>query len=340
MPNLRKYFTYVAIPVMIAALFTEVAWRGLLYYRISQNLAPTRTTPYPALPWTRRVYGLAPNLSQNFGFASDRAKTYEVKSNSLGFRDREFKDLNRFKKRVVVLGDSYTLGEAVAAENAFPQVTEKLLNQKSPNSVGVMNLGQGGYDTIQEAAVLEELGPKLHPDVVVLEYTMNDAEPPNQRIANPAIMYQYAYSWAWEDFKISLQHHFLKGRHRLVRKLISVLPNSYTEGYSKYLVNGRAVKDSIAQIAKRCASLNARLEILILPDTTADFQNYPYYPIHQQVRRWADELGIRTIDMMDEFEKMQSTDLRTEGDGHPNETYHHKVAQVLARELETTLTLP
>ena len=114
-----------------------------------------------------RPYILNPNTEGNaWG-------TY-VKVNSHGFRDREFtveKEPDVY--RIIALGDSITFGKSLAVEKTFPKQLEGMLNQKG-NRVEVLNLGHGGYNTLQEVATLEHIGIKFKPNLVILGYCIND----------------------------------------------------------------------------------------------------------------------------------------------------------------------
>ena len=96
----------------------------------------------------------------------------EVNVNSLGFRDREYSlDKPPGTYRVVVLGDSVTFGHSVPIEESF---TEQLEARVNARGIEVLNLGLGGYDTINEAALLETTGTALDPDLVLVAYCVND----------------------------------------------------------------------------------------------------------------------------------------------------------------------
>ncbi|MBJ02167.1 MAG: hypothetical protein CMK00_04760 [Planctomycetes bacterium] len=96
----------------------------------------------------------------------------DVQINSHGFRDREYSlapPEGAF--RVAVLGDSITFGNHMPASATF---TEQLEARMADQGVEVLNLGVGGYDTLNEAALLEEHGVSFSPDLVVIGYCIND----------------------------------------------------------------------------------------------------------------------------------------------------------------------
>lgn len=94
--------------------------------------------------------------------------------NSYGFRGKEYKtEKDKNVYRIVILGDSIAFGNMISMDDAFSQQLETFFNNQKKN-VEVLNLGLGGYDTLQEVATLEDIGVQFHPDLVVVGYCLND----------------------------------------------------------------------------------------------------------------------------------------------------------------------
>jgi len=97
--------------------------------------------------------------------------------NSLGLRGPEIELTRRAGvRRIVVLGDSFTYGDGVAATDAMPAQLEKELNRTGAGEFEVLNLGVPGYNTVQEYADLRERGLRLAPDLVIVAFTLSDAD--------------------------------------------------------------------------------------------------------------------------------------------------------------------
>jgi lysophospholipase L1-like esterase len=114
-----------------------------------------------------RGYELTPN-------ASGYAWRTHVQVNSHGMRDRERRVGRGDAPRVAVIGDSVTFGSGVAPADRFTDRLEALLAQRLGEAVEVLNLGVGGYDTLQEVATLEDVGLRFAPDLVLVGYCVND----------------------------------------------------------------------------------------------------------------------------------------------------------------------
>ena len=99
-----------------------------------------------------------------------------VRVNSRGFRGpevRERKPGEPALPRVVVIGDSITFGNRLAEGDTFvARLDAKMRELGTP--IEALNLGVGGYDTVQEVAFLEHVGLALDPDVVVVGFCPND----------------------------------------------------------------------------------------------------------------------------------------------------------------------
>ncbi len=95
-------------------------------------------------------FELAPNRWKKF-------KGIPIRTNSLGMRDAEPLPIESTAvSRIVVLGDSFTFGLGVAGASTYPTVLEQQLNDGAgEQQFEVLNLGVSGYNTQDEAVVLE-----------------------------------------------------------------------------------------------------------------------------------------------------------------------------------------
>lgn len=130
------------------------------------NLLIHRRSRDPAL-----VYELTPGAS-----TTRDGILYQI--NDQGFRDDAFdgptsKTSNEF--RIVVMGDSVAWGWGVKMEEAWPQRLEQALALAIPDrKITVYNLAVNGYSTQQEARLLETKGLAYDPDLVIVNYALND----------------------------------------------------------------------------------------------------------------------------------------------------------------------
>src|SRR5262249_39531486 len=77
--------------------------------------------------------------------------------------------------RIVVVGDSLTLGWGVDDDQTYAARLEQLLHKAFPGrDLDVVNLGVGGYDTRQEVTLLARNVARLEPDLVLVGFYSND----------------------------------------------------------------------------------------------------------------------------------------------------------------------
>jgi len=92
-------------------------------------------------------------------------------ANSQGHRDSEVslrKPNSVF--RILLLGDSYTVGASSEQAEAYPAVLEDLLNLRRPGAIEVVNAGVDGFEPYQYAEYYEHYGTAFNPDLVLVGF--------------------------------------------------------------------------------------------------------------------------------------------------------------------------
>jgi hypothetical protein len=114
-----------------------------------------------------------PNLDVRKAFGGHE-RVVRVTTNASGLRGAELPHgRTPGSRRVVALGDSFTFGDAVEAEEAWPAQLESRLNGSGGASRWqVINAGVPGHGTGQELLLSRILEQRLEPDVVVLGFTI------------------------------------------------------------------------------------------------------------------------------------------------------------------------
>jgi lysophospholipase L1-like esterase len=114
-----------------------------------------------------------PNFTQQI---QSREFSQVWRSNAQGLRaDRDYGKKPPGVKRVLVIGDSFTVGDQVWLEETYPGVMQSELESVlGPGRVEVLNAGFPGYGTVNETRWLAKFGAAFEPDVVVIGMTPND----------------------------------------------------------------------------------------------------------------------------------------------------------------------
>ncbi|MEQ1861083.1 MAG: SGNH/GDSL hydrolase family protein [Chthoniobacteraceae bacterium] len=220
----------------------------------------------------------------------------EVKINSLGLRDREIaatKPAGTY--RVVVLGDSTTFGWGVPQDAVYPKVIERAFNENPPSAkwrrYEVLNTGVGNYNTAQEVASFKERWLALDPDLVLLCWYINDAEPTPRPSRNWLAYRSYGYVWITTNFD-SLTRNV--GAQRTYRDYYNSLYEPAQPGWRK-------CQDAIGELAALCGARGIPLRLLLQPELHTLPGSYEFEPLHTLVAEAGRAHGVPVLDLLPAF---------------------------------------
>jgi lysophospholipase L1-like esterase len=263
---------------------------------------------------------------------------FRGKTNSLGFRDREHSPARPpGVYRIVVLGDSVTMGLQIPdREDLFPEVLERELKDAG-HDVEVLNFGVSGYNTQQEVAIFLERGLEYEPDLVLVQYSLNDAGAMNggiiqhlrdaeessgdvsRSLANPLLSRSALYRLVY--FRLLSRH---VDRKRMERDLaLEVLEDD-------------TVAESLALLARTSEERGFDVLIVVFPE----FRKYTdeLTAKHDRVAALAAENGFRLLDLRGVFAECY----RAHGPSialnymHPSPVGHHCAGEAIAAYLDSS----
>ncbi|MCC7124012.1 MAG: hypothetical protein IT178_04130 [Acidobacteria bacterium] len=301
-------------------------------------------------PWTgnlvvvrgAQVFAFKPNASGVFPGNADMERTFPYRTNAHGLRERNRPARAEGSKRVLVIGDSYTWGYAVAEEEAYPQVAERLLAERGRPDVEVINGGIPDYNSRQERQLLEQLLPIYQPDAVFLGYVVNDAEPSTAMPTPPEEVYRHARSWFLTEVAERLNRRVF--RRRLLPSAKDNVGSNYLDGFEEGSVKWRDSREAVREMRDLCRAAGIPFTVLMMPDFTQDFGGgYPLRTIHDAVARWGRELDIPAFDLLPLlFRGENHQDWWVPWDGHPNAAAHERIADFLAGRIleEPAISIP
>jgi hypothetical protein len=149
-------------------------------------------------PNHKYLFAMCPGGTGMHQIPDNDSALFEIpfKISSQGWRDREFGPKRENEFRILMLGDSFTMGHATTWETSIPQQLERLLTRADiPEKVTVINCGVGGSGPWQQRGYLLERGFILEPDLVIHQlFPSNDIE--NSLI--PVNKRQRAYDANWQ----------------------------------------------------------------------------------------------------------------------------------------------
>lgn len=284
-----------------------------------------------------RVAGLA--RTEGGGYAPVRADRRERGSvNSRGYRDAERAiPKPAGVRRALCLGDSFTWGVGVLADDAWPPRLERLLARDEGAPWEAVNLGEPGLNTVQQAAKLSAEGLSYEPDVVVLGYVLNDSEDADAAEA------RRAQDWIEEMRRPPPPAASVLDRSALARvvrtrlsatrenrRRVEDFRSMYADGYAGW-VAGRAALRSIGGM---CRERGVPLVVAVFPlfGNRLD-EGYPFAAEHAKVVQAAAESGARVVDLLPQYRGLDWKVLVVDGaaDEHPNEVAHRIASQAIAR---------
>jgi len=244
-----------------------------------------------------------------------------IKTNSLGFRDREYDiEKPKNKKRIILLGDSFTLGWGVSFEKTFAKQLETMLNRRQ-GAWEVINMGAGNYNSTMEVELFELKGLQLDPDIVILVYFVNDVEPV------PGKESGLVYAATKHSYCIS----FLAGRFI---KLRSRFDSDYQ--WSRYYrslyspantANISAAEKSIRKLVRLCRRHDISLLFVNIPELR-DFDNYQFFEATEHIRSLAREASVPFLDLFVSFAVHKPESLWvSQEDPHANEKANSIIAE-------------
>ncbi len=179
--HLRGRLALAALSFAVALGASELALR-MLAPRASTGLRGLHQMR-PDRTW---LFGLRPGATGTIDATGDTL--YQI--NADGFRDRIYarpKPPGVF--RILVLGDSLTFGYGVAQQQTYPKRMEMLLEARLGQNVEVLNLGVGGYNPYNEAALLADVGIGYEPDLVLVQFCSNDLNDPTLHFDAQTLMH-------------------------------------------------------------------------------------------------------------------------------------------------------
>lgn len=160
--SVRITFFHVFLALVVLACMEITPLLANWYFRMRHRRAPVelivRNTRDDHVPFV------------NAAGAFFQMDGYTIRTNSDGYRDREYSDEVRSGKNIIFIGDSVTFGSGVNLEDTFTKVVERGLD-----GVYCMNWGVGGYDLLDNIGNLRHGNFRNYkPKAIVYSYCLND----------------------------------------------------------------------------------------------------------------------------------------------------------------------
>ncbi len=247
----------------------------------------------------------------------------------------------KHKKRILVVGDSYTKGHGLENFNlAYPKILQKKVEQQG---MDLLTLSYCGFTAWEELHMLETLGQHYQPDLLVIGYVLNDIlqkHPSRKRrmsskeamvliredLLNTNILFKKVSEFRElnQPFKIL---NFLADRYtketvqwHYPRHLYFNHPDSWSKLTETY--------DHFSQYLKESRIPGYLLLFPNLQNSVTWDESYQV-DVLQKIETMAEERGFQVINLFPTFREYEPRGLRFLDDAHPNPLAQSIAARVL-----------
>lgn len=241
----------------------------------------------------------------------------DVQINSQGLRDVEHKiQKPADTMRILMLGDSLTFGWGVALEETLSRRLENSLNSAQDKlKIEVVNTGVGNYNTAQETEYFLTKGYEYDPDIVILNYFINDGEPTPMRKASYLV-------------NNSMFAAFVSGRFDKMLRMLQASQDwrdYYRNLYAEGAPGWEKTKASIKRLADYCREKGILLLMAHQPELH-QLKDYPFPEVNRKVEEQARINAIPYLDFLphiseEEPSKLWVTVEDTHANGYANELF-------------------
>ncbi len=258
----------------------------------------------------------------------------DVTTNDAGFRDEPVAmDKPPGRLRVMMLGDSIAFGWGADQDKTVAALLKRDWRQAG-RDVDVINTGVGNYNTTMAVQFFLTRGHRYKPDVVVLNYFINDAEP----------VPRYDYSWLE---RVSAARVFYGSRFDSLMRTLGLGEQTDWRHYYEGLYDDarnpggwRAVEEAIRKLAQHCRQSGIRLLIVNYPEIRV-LKPYPFPEVGRRLAALAKELDVPYLDLLDSVANEDPASLWvTPPDPHPNNKAHRIFADAIRQWVERERLLP
>ena len=246
-------------------------------------------------------------------------------------------------RRIVVLGDSFSHGDAVArTEDIWPYVMERALGEHGGPAVETINLSRGGLTTVNEAEMLERTGWLFAPDLVILQFTLNDPLPSGPGLGH------HNEGWLFPTASLFPALHPWLNRHSYLYSFLDrrfwtlqvrlFHPRGYAPLYDADSQGWSACRSALGEMAASARRRGVPMLVALFPLFVDDLseRGYPYLEVHEKIRGAAEAVGLPLVDLRPVFAARDPHGRSWwahASDWHPSVEGHRVAGKALASEI-------
>ena len=237
-------------------------------------------------------------------------------------------------RRLLCLGDSVTYGAGCRRDSIYSEHLARILSKEHGDGFEVLNLSRIGWNTPCELGALKSDGIKYSPDLIVLGFVLNDAEPDGPGFHLATVFPRHLNSRLAWSYNINLLNFMYDKSLQLTGRkddYTNYLLKLYREGERGW-EQCKADHREMLRIAKEH---NIRFLAVLFP-AFVQFEDYPFQKVHESVGAWLQQQGAVTLDLLPYYKKYDPKDLIASFmDGHPNKLGHKIAADAIYETIRT-----
>jgi lysophospholipase L1-like esterase len=254
--------------------------------------------------------------------ASAVLQSVNVRTNDWGLRGGPVAPRQGDTRRILVLGDSITLGWGVPEEDVLTSRLQKMFDADG-EKVEVLNAGVGNYNAERYIDWFLSDLYRLEPTDIVVHYFLRGAETLESGGGNILLRNSELAVMVWI------------AANRLLSKTgeLSLLEH-YKEVYAPDQPGWIKAQESLAKLADYAKAHNIRLYFAMMPDIH-NLKDYQFGFIHDVMKKVAATDGYTFVDLLPAFGALAPEQIwAMPGDPHPNALGHKLMAETLFPVLE------
>ncbi len=317
-PTTRKYVIFDAILVLLSI------GGGLICVELLVRWLQLTQPVYPSSETALNLYYTDPNglIRLTPGWQGYIGGIWTTISEQ-GWRDRAFALVPPSDAmRIAVIGDSYTMGDGVEIEDAYPKQLESLLLSAGYRTE-VMNCGVSATNSFNQLAILQQIIADYHPHFIILGYNINDFDYPTvtkferQKAAgvdfvvhpDQRVSVRPNHYTRFQQTKLTLQNQLYLYRYLVHIRERWQSRSEQTDPVRQWLQQGAHLRslDAVAQMNALCQQRQIGFFVAILPDllrvsrTVHDIQAYPYQDVHAIISDTLEREHVKHRDLLPLF---------------------------------------
>lgn len=310
---MKKHLKNLGLGLIVLVVFIVIL--EIVFRLVAGSPGPSRGQAIAQRQEGEIEYALIPNMDREFAGA-------RVVTNSLGLRDYRPPHKSEDKTQILVLGDSFTFGYGVPLEDSYPNLLEQHLNKTRPEHYEVINAGVPGYDTVDEAELLNKIILHYSPRWVIVGLHPGDLISRAELQRNKAVLMREwlrknsaLVSWFFRIYKTRLIKYVPPPKSAL-----SVDPEGIFNSARSDRIKGAFVeiRDTAAQ--------NGAQTIVFMVVPLVHWSQYPYGALHEAVAAFCAENEIYFVDPLSELSKHDASSLWVA----PNDSHYNGKANSVA----------